>query len=558
MNFIKNVKIFSENVFKKAKVRLVGLGLAASMVTGCTVSTTNTDLKNESTSNKVVYEQITNNSIDNYNQKEEPQTKEQTTYNYEPTSTTTTTYTNYTTDLEEISELLDMQIKLSDEEINNIKTTINNTEVDYPDSELFKIDEALNEYNGIDKSRTSGEKFKVDSGELYKKVEENNQRYLEETKMGKYDNIGSNTLEKITKIVADNINDKIDKGYITEYNELRNILNNLKIYSASSFGFGEYGQTENLLLIDLPTIDNFQRKDTDGINYLEIVTKHECNHLLQGFYNEKYEGYGMCYKFNDLDINPLYSKWLFEASAEKLVLNDYDDKMESINYADFVKNLDSLTLSIILKDEVNENSIASLMFQRDIDELFKLFGAETLEQKKEIIKMLYSIELNSYTYTDFKESCEKYNNSTDYSKYAELLKGSICTTLAKTFYKNLADTLDDIKVSDMYSLISLYENDLSRMSWYSSKYNEYTTFIEDYNDIQNDLFTVVADNLNIDTDYLIEGYNLYHNKDNTYKNINCLSEEKNKYLNEMFDTRLQNKRDSINEVSRKLENSKSY
>ena len=572
MKGVKNIKIFDTKIFKKAKVKLVGFALAASvMISGCAIFNGNhkadTNANNntyniESESDYIIDDSMVEELMNSTSTTQRPSASKE--EDNKPVD-----YGNLDTDF------LNISINVNNSDVDSFKKKVDSIKVDYKYSDVFRTDLALEKYYSLNiGDKVEGSKFKIDANDLYNKVKSNNKTYHDQQMFEKFKYLDDKDLKTCTNVIADNLNDKINRGLIYNYNDLKDTLDNLKIFEYASNGTALVNEVDGILSISSGSIEKLQKNNPD-INVLEMIVRHESNHLIQAKIGKNLENqpfkanYGTSYEFNDLKVNSLFNVWLYEASAEKEVLNDYNDGRKPMVYDGYIANLESLDLGVVLDKNNTATVVEDLSYQHNIDKLFDTFNATTKDDKVEILNMLYSYELASMGLNKLEGFSnaynEKYNGALSVNEFNDgtaNLKGSIATTLAKTFYKNLMTAIGENKVTiaDTYNLISLFEDELSRITWYESKYQYVSDFLRQYSEIQSEFFNVISKNNNIDVNMLIENYDQYHNNTRIkYTNVSWLDESKNAYLKHIHDTRINDRKPSIIKYNEKVNSgSKSY
>ncbi len=527
---MKNIKIFDSDLFKKGKIRLATFAMATTMAITGTVSFNN--------SNKEVPETV-------------PITYMMELEEEELLDTNTKKVNTLVND-----NFLNTKVTIDKESLDEYIEKVNSIEVEYEDSDLFNAKQALEEYYKLGITDTKNQKaFRINKDGLYNTVIKNNEEFFENRKISSYKKLDEKNIRKITDAIADNINDKIDKGLITNYDELKYNINNLKVTSFSGFGGGIYSEEDGVLGIQLSVAQSHQ-KDNPNINALNMLTEHESEHIMQVTINSNipYENVenitGMSYKFKNMDVNPLFSKWLYEGAAEKEVLNNYDDDRKPLTYENNILGLDCLNTTVLLKKEADPQIVEHLNYQHNLDKLFELFDATTEDEKIEIVNMLYAFQINNSNDSEFKKVYkEKYGkiDYSEYGKYKEHLKSSIALTLSKKFYINLAKSLDsNTTYNDMYSLIAMFEDQMIRLLRYNSEYKNLDDFASQYNEIKEEFFNYISNSNTLSSNDMTLQYNEYYLSKAPYKNITWLDTDKNNYIQKI-------EQDKINRRSRIIE-----
>ena len=168
--------------------------------------------------------------------------------------------------------------------------------------------------------------------------------------------------------------------------------------------------------------------------------------------------------------------------------------------------------------------------------------------------MLYAFELINTDGNEFRDNYkEKYGQRFDLyamDDYRLSLKGSVSLTLTKVFYTNLLKSLENksVSIEDVYQLISIFEDEISRITWYSSKNSYFPEFIENYQKIQMMVFEKISEKTNLSIDEIVNSYNYYHKNLDVYHEIDWLNDDKNKFLSNMFSTRRDQRKESIIEI----------
>lgn len=448
---------------------------------------------------------------------------------------------------------------------------ISNVEVVYKDSDLFNIEEALELYNNMDmdieniSSNSVINNNKVDENKLYQLVLENNKKFLASDKTNKYKDINQSQLKSIVSIVVTQLNEQLQSNPEIDTNILDNTLKNLKIFECEIFGNASVELEDEKLCLNFKAINSLQQQNPD-VDMLERTVKHESDHLIQVSYpkNDEFKyNMGISYSYNNLSVNPLYWQWYVEGSAEKLTLKEIDDA--PFSYRDQVKGLESLTLATITDKDNEVTDIEDLSLQKDLNKLFEYFNATTENQKEEVIKMMFSYDIIFNDNKEFMERAKEKKGSFDLIQlydYQDELKGSICQTLTKIFYSNLANSLveQEMSLNDVYSLIRVFETEMCRISDYdnTTKTDVNSTFVNNYNNIQNEFFTNLSIVTNMSNDEIKASYyafsdnyceNAKYKNENNYTidiNIDGFSEDKNLFLEYTSKSRVSHIKQNVN------------
>lgn len=506
-------------------------------------------------------------------------------YNYNYNSDAEDSYNLYEIELTEeeianLNVLLDNDVKITDVNLAGFKNYLSSISDTYHYDELYGIEEALNKYDETTTSNVlhhSGDFIGSDNqfsyNEIYQQICKNNSKYQKENsaengKVNFYKELDNESLEKACKIITDVLNSYLKNDSVTDIKELSCILSNLKVLKDNTSFCNAYVTDDDCLLISPNMLNVMDLMNSE--NTFEQTVTHEVEHLLQKSCQDDQEKnsktIGICNRYDELDINPLFFDWFYEASAEKETCNFMGT--EPIVYKNMISYLESLSLSTILYDNTEVNQTEKLCTQRDLNKLFEQFHCESEEDKKEIIKMMFAIDIIQNDDEEFIEQYEnKYgisltNNDLLNIKYE--LKTDICRSYLKVFYKSLSETLKEKQVSlkDVFYLIRLTESDINNHILYddSTKYEYNKEFMEQAINMQQVFFESLDSDYTIDE--LITMYNDYQIAFKNSENVieyNCslswLDEGKKDYLKTRTDFLLEYSNISI---SKSYQNQNEY
>lgn len=485
--------------------------------------------------------------------------------NYITSGTTTTTTTkinnsgaNNNSDSHNLV-LDDLEIKIINSEVtldsslNTFIQQVNSVNVNYPYSEFYNISGALNEYNKLNKSMSTGENAfgdgKITAEKLYSVVLKNNANYNFNSKFI----MDNSKILEICKIVVDVVNSNIDQLNSNEKIILLEKLSNLKIKKFYEFGYGLYDPANAILGV---AVDNISSSSE-----LKKIVEHETFHLIQAGTPKEMENsnivmrFGPVVEFKNLDVNSLYWNWYFEGSAEDFALS-LNEGMESQNYKTYVRTMDAIKLAHILDSDVKLDDFSKLSLHYDLDKVFEYFGCKNSKDEEEVIKLMFSFDIilgsnrNNSVY-NFYKLCEKNYSGFDRLDFQTELKSSVASTLTKKFYVNLANEVKNKKltVGEIFSYISIFETEMSRLCAYSTAKEEHSEFFDIYINIQTNFFNYISKELNVNTTDVQEAYNAFNkNCELSVNELTLSSSEKKEFYQHMMDSRKNNKTKSINYI----------
>ncbi len=428
---------------------------------------------------------------------------------------------------------------------------LNNLNTKYDFENLYNLDNVLNEYNKLsltNKHDNCLSSITVD--ELMNKVLKNNEKYKKENKSSIYRELKNKEIRNLCEMIVNVVNDFVKGNDSIDVSRIRCVLGDLKILSQKSSFNNAFVTDDNCLVVSPNMLEVAQLINGKGTD--EDVLIHEINHLLQKGCNcdlnknsNLKRNYGFSYGFKNIGVNSLDFSWIYEASAEKNMVN-YTGH-EPLVYKNRIGYLESLSLVNITNENYKVNDTEKLSFKRDLNDLYNYFNVSSDKDKREILNMMYSLEVMQTSPDDFYKN---YKNQTGNEKTGDLVdevnytvKSSVCKTLTKLFYRNLSNNIKNknVTIGDIFYLIHLFENDLNNHILYDSNknYNYNKDFMNTYIDIQNNFFNSLAKNINSSQNDIIELFNNYTanvklSDSVTVSNysLNILSNDKIKYLNQ--------------------------
>lgn len=530
---MKNLKV-SKNIFKKGKMVV----LPITMVTVITLSGCSLIPNGD----RARYQDNGSNHDYSYSSSTNSNTT---------TNTQTIPLDGYDIPMKSVSEKekTNTKINFTDNNYNSISDYLDDLDISYEYEDLYRFDESLTEYNKLNLVSTHLNELKnITVDELYNLILKNNKEYKKNLKTSIYKELSNSEIREICTLMVETINECIKENNSISTERLKCVLSDLKIYKQTSSVANAFVTDDNCLIISPNMLEVATLINGEGTE--EDVFIHEIVHLLQKGCNcdlnnnsNLKRNFGFSYEFENLEVNSLDFTWIYEASAEKNMMNLTGH--DPLVYKNMIGYLESLSLVNLLNDNYSVNDTEKLSFKRDLNDLYDYFGITTDNEKKEILNMMYSIEVMQQAPTDFYNTLEK---STGKIKTASLtdeinykVKVSICETLTKLFYKNLSLNIvnKDTTLEDIFYLISLYENDLNSHVKYkdSAKYCYNVRFMNTYLDIQNNFFYELSKAMNCsqeDIENKFDSYaaNIKLSDDiiiNNYS-LNFLGQEKIDYL----------------------------
>ena len=456
----------------------------------------------------------------------------------------------------EISEfdktIIDSKVVMENSDVYSLSMIIDEVENIYENSDLFFTRQALDNLENITYNPISNNIItngKVDYNKLYDIVKQNSDSFLNNnSNITKYKKI--NDLEEICKFIAESINDELCECDYINLNTLDQKLSDLKVFEYSEFSNGFYSQNDGILGLNLNAINS-----RDG-SVLRKIIHHESKHIIQANSKEEKENYnydlrfGTSISYSNFAVNTLKWDWFFESSAESLTQKNGNYLDSDVSYKYGIERLNRLKIASLN----TSYDLERLSFTSDINKVFDYFGCESEKDKEELINMFYAYNIflsdnyHSSTADFYKQYEQKYGKKIDNKRDFEYsLRGNIGITQTKIFYKSLINKINgkEVNVKDIFTLISVFENELSSETWYSSRFDSLHSFYEDYNFIQSTFFELLASKLNI-TNEDVE--NAYLSFNTNYDNVlvdSFLGEESDSFINNESIYIKENKRSPI-------------
>ena len=416
-------------------------------------------------------------------------------------------------------------INLNISDYNEFINYVNSLNFNYKYEELYDINDAINRQSS---NKNTNHSHDITNGTnvltselLYNRVKMNNEIFFDDqNKSTGYKKIKNGYIKDICELLVNSINSELDNNQNINKKDVYCILYDLKIVGKNvTFNNASYDEND-VLVVDKDNIENYQFFNNDVDAFRQIIY-HEAMHIIQSVCNDKEDigklELGICYKYDDLKVNPLYWSWFLEAAAEKEMGKILGE--DTHTYSAPIGYYDSLILCSILNENVSVGDVESLSFEKKADSLFKAFNATTNEEKMEIIKMMYSIEIMQSKPEDFyKVYKEKYgvDLSTDTNELENLrlsLRIDILKTLSKEFYKSLSSQVskENVSLDTVFYLINVYESDVFIHLFYNEKDRiaSGVEFFDFYTELQNKFFEMLSISTDYNFDEIVDLFNNY-------------------------------------------------
>ena len=464
----------------------------------------------------------------------------------------------------ELQAIIGKSVRFSNSSYTQIKNYINSIIVNYQYSELFNIKAALAQYNGINRYRANSSAFvsnnRIDKVKIRNQIISNNADFLSDYSARRLSELSSSDFDKVFATFIETLEYNLSSGYV-DLAKLDEKIQNLKILSTTDSKTAYVDAGKGILAVNMSVIGSRQTR-YPSIDYLRKIIVHETIHFIQmPTQNEtEHEGYkarfGISYDWEEHLVDSLFNTWFHEGSADRIMaaMDNYD--MTGATYPEYVKSVDSLTLATMLRNDVNERTISQISLQNDLNKLFVVFGCQTDQEKREILEMMFSFDIthtdNKGFYDAYKEFSGSKMESSGKREFGYAQKASQAQTLTKIFYSNLANSLtsSNVKIEDIFKLISIFEADMSRLTWYASRPEPNRDFFNTYVGIQNQFFARIAAEVGVGAADITRAYNAYNSASSLGEvSLSFFNSSENNYLTEMSIRLNDNKRRAINEIA---------
>ncbi len=425
-------------------------------------------------------------------------------------------------------------------------------DTDFAYSDLYEIPKALELEKNYqiplkDVTPIELKNGKFDANIMLNVIKKNNKAYLDDKtttsfRKASYKEMDDKTVLDICKVVANTLNDYVDKYDFIDKEELRKVVGDLKMFTAPSSS-NAFVNDDNVFMISKNMIklasvmykENNVEKDT-------LI--HESMHLIQKSVGDKDKNYlqvGQSKKFKDLEVNSLEWKFLVEADAEKM-MSLYTGE-PPFTYKNYITYTESLTSALILKDNIHSNTIFEVIMDRTPNRIYDFYGVHNDKEKIELIKLLYTTDVLQSAREDFYEKYNpiygKHENDAELIDFQLQLKSEICEEVSKKFYETLSTKIHDSSMTkdDIFYTIRIFEADMNNHLEMDkeSKLTRNYAFMVNYVKVQNEFFSHLASSNNTTFDKLVDDYNNYELAINKEQTLNAFDQDTRDYYASKYD-----------------------
>lgn len=451
-------------------------------------------------------------------------------------------------------------VKLSMDGYDKFSEYLSGVKVNYDFSDLYnfeeskRINDSLPSTNVTKHTNDIRVNGKFDANAFYGIVKKNNKEFLDKQKRSnqvvQYEEYSNKELKAICTEMIDALNDILSKNNSYDVDTVACALADKTIlYSTGTVealsGVAAFDLTNNRFYYDRKEIDDKRALFENNMEYLDgresdinaetSTMYHEMFHSLQlkccDMLNEgnvvsigiisDYASKGMFEGENPTNAYSWF--WLTEGSAEIAMANHFG--ITPSTYFDNISSIRDLDLVTTLLND-KSYKVENICFEKDKDALFNAFGATTDEEKREIVDMMYSIEIdlsNPTSFSDLYDSTygtELFDESNGEKIYMNCkLREDYFLTLSKYFYKGLAKQVTTGKATqqDINYLIKKWEYKIATIFNDTTDYDKttvalveiYHDFYDDYLKIQDEFFKALSNDNDISYDDFVSNYEGY-------------------------------------------------
>lgn len=440
-------------------------------------------------------------------------------------------------------------LKFSDASASAVRTAVAQIRPEYAYEELYQLEEVKKRLDFKATVQQHRHSALDDSGvltanHLHQLVKKNNEEFMADKPFG-YTCVEDDYIAEICDFIVYVVDAMRQKYPNIDWPRVYCNLGNLKILYDT--GMLSYAQVKPEMILSISKNNTSIVLNLKGEDGFTRVMTHEIMHIIQiGCICENIENCGrragIAVYWDDFTLNTTDWTWMVEGSAERHMCNLTGG--EAISYQYKMDYLCSLTMSVLLRDSVNADTMETLCFYDNPQLLFDAFGCENESQREELLNMMITLQVlqmqpKSFhlAYTE-KTGIDLIADTSAMDQFSYSLKPAICITLAKEFYENLILFLQENELScnDLFFLINLFEGHLNQHLTYSnpakSEINQ--PFITAYNTMRSALFAALEqDNPDLDIAVLYSDYDITFSGEVLLNaELNMLSSEKRAFLAE--------------------------
>lgn len=423
--------------------------------------------------------------------------------------------------------------------------TVNAQQAQYTYAHLYHMDEVKTRLQfdaSVENHQYSAlnPQGKLDGGHLVTLVKANNTAYLAEHTFG-YKEVEEDYLREICNfivLVTENMRDQYPD---IDWDRVLCNLGNLKILYNT--GMLSFAQVSNDMVLSISKNNTQIVLNLKGRNSFSQVLVHELMHVVQlGCACETIENCdrraGIAIYWDDFESNTADWTWLVEGSAERHMCKLTGGPAVSYQYK--MDYICSFTMSLLLRSDVQADTMENLCFQDDPQLLFDAFGCQSEEERDEVLRLMITMNILQMQPDSFYREYEKTygvnpkNDDAAMDQISYGLKPAVCITLAKEFYVNLVAYLQNnqMPANDLFCLLRLFEGHINQHLGYhvASRAQINAPFLAAYREMRNALFAVLSQETGMDVAAMFDAYEISHGENTINGEFAALPETKRTFL----------------------------
>lgn len=440
-------------------------------------------------------------------------------------------------------------VRLSEDGVEAVLAAVKSTQPDYFLQQYYQLEEVISrlEFDAYVKSHQHSalnEAGVLEGAYLASLVRKNNEEFLATKPFG-YTAVEADYIGQLCDFMVQVVNKMSEIYPDVDWDRVYCNLGDLKIlYNSGMLSYAQVTDERILAISKNNTEIVLNMKGEDGFSR---VLTHEIMHIIQlGCGCENVDAFGrragISVYWDDFTLNTTDWTWLVEGSAERNMCRLTGG--EAVSYQYKMDYICSLTMSILLRDSVQADTVESLCFYSDPALLFDAFGCETAAQRNELLNMMITLQVLQMQPKAFhqmykdKTGIDLMADSDAMDQFSYRLKPAICVTLAKEFYENLAVFLQQrpVPCNDVFLLINLFEGHLNQHLRFSKEANAEVNkpFIDAYIPLRTAFFAALEkDNPGVNVAALYDAYQIMPGEKGVLNGeLSMLPEEKRAFLAE--------------------------
>ena len=438
---------------------------------------------------------------------------------------------------------------LSTEGADSVRQAIAAQQPDYTEKDLYQLEEvkqrldfdATVENHRYCALNSAGQLTAEHLAEL---VQENNAVFLADKPFGYTDVADAEYILALCRVIVATVNRMAETYQDIDWQRVWCNLGNLKILYDD--GMLSYAQVNEKLVLAVSKYNTGIVLNMKGEDAFRNVLVHETMHLIQiGCTCERIQNCqrrcGICIYWEDFQLNTTDWGWMFEGAAERNMCTLTGGQATSYQYK--MDYLCSFSMSVLLREDTQADTMETLHFYDDPQLLFDAFGCTTEEEREELLCAVIAMntfQMQPERFMDAyaaKHGIDLRQDQEAMDEFCYRTKIPVCTTLAREFFDNLLMHLQtqDVTTDDLFFLLNLFEGHLNQHLHYESEEKAAINapFLKSYRTIRQALFTALAeDNPGMDFVGMYHQYEILTEENKLNATLSALPTAKRTFLME--------------------------